>query len=193
MGAHRTELELMRRVAERDMAAAEELARMLGPGLFTGARRLVSDEQQAEDICQEALLGILRSSGSYDGRVPLQAWAFAILRNKVVDALRKAGRERVFPDDDPEAHLFTAGGGGRADVEFTPWDREAELRAVIELCMAGLSAAQREVLTLKAFEGPDSREAAGMLGLTYDNFRQLLHRSRQAIRGCVDGKLGGVS
>ncbi|MAE29808.1 MAG: hypothetical protein CMJ87_12645 [Planctomycetes bacterium] len=75
-------------------------------------------------------------------------------------------------------------------MEFTPWDREAELRAVIELCMAGLSDTQREVLTLKALKDTDSRAAAEMLGLSFANFRQLLHRSRQAIRGCVAGKLG---
>ncbi|MDP6518895.1 MAG: RNA polymerase sigma factor [Planctomycetota bacterium] len=190
MDAQGTELELMRGVAVGDREAAEELARRLGPGLYASARRLLGNEQAAEDVCQEALLGILQSAGRYDGRVSLNAWAFAILRNKAVDALRRAGRERVQAMENPEAHLFTAAGAWRDGVEFTPWDREAELRAVIELCMAGLSDTQREVLTLKALKDTDSRAAAEMLGLSFANFRQLLHRSRQAIRGCVAGKLG---
>ncbi|GEM_PF-607330 len=190
MAAHQADLELMHRVVARDDAAAADLMRQIGRDLYACARRLAPGTQAAEDLLQETMLGILQSAKRYDGRVSVRAWAFSILRNKAVDALRKRGRERVTAEEDPEAHRFDDAGAWREDADFCPWDREAELREVFELCLKGLADNQREVLALRALNQVEGREAADLLGLSRANFRQILHRARQAIRGCVDGKLG---
>ena len=88
--AHDTDLELARRIAGGDEEAAAELFQRLAGEMYGFARRMLGgDSGAAEDVLQEAMLAVLRSADRYDGRVSLRAWAFGILRNKIVDAHRR--------------------------------------------------------------------------------------------------------
>lgn len=48
---------------------------------------------QASDILQESMLGVVRSLSSWDGR-SFQGWSCAIARNKIIDQLRANTRHR---------------------------------------------------------------------------------------------------
>ena len=48
----------------------------------------LSDSHLAEDVVQEALVGALKNARSFGGRSALKSWVFAILKNKIADALR---------------------------------------------------------------------------------------------------------
>ncbi len=47
----------------------------------------LSDASLAEDVVQEALIGALKNARSFGGRAALKTWVFAILKNKIADAL----------------------------------------------------------------------------------------------------------
>lgn len=52
----------------------------------------LSDSHLAEDAVQEALIGALKNAKSFGGRAALKTWVFAILKNKIADALRQKQR-----------------------------------------------------------------------------------------------------
>ncbi len=52
----------------------------------------LSDSHLAEDVVQEALVGALKNAHSFGGRSALKSWVFAILKNKIADALRHKHR-----------------------------------------------------------------------------------------------------
>lgn len=52
----------------------------------------LSDAHLAEDVVQEALVGALKNARSFGGRSSLKSWVFAILKNKIADALRHKHR-----------------------------------------------------------------------------------------------------
>ena len=51
------------------------------------------DRDAAEDAVQEALLAALASRASFAGRSNLRTWLTGILKHKIVDHIRRAGRE----------------------------------------------------------------------------------------------------
>lgn len=181
---------LAKRLQAREESAAREIFHNWSGQMFGYASRMLHDRAAAEDAVQEALLGALQAIDSYDGRVPLRAWMFGILRHKVLDTLRRRGREAVLPSEDPEQEYFKPNGRWRSDVRFTVWNEDAELLKIVQRCMDELPSLQREVMTLRTLEGLSSREAAQVLDMTDTNLRQTLHRARQSIRRCVAGKTG---
>ncbi|MBC8327800.1 MAG: sigma-70 family RNA polymerase sigma factor [Planctomycetes bacterium] len=193
MSAHPADLETARRIAAGDEEAAAGFFRELSGEMFGYARKMLGDPSAAEDALQEAMLGALRSIGRYDGRVSLRSWAFGVLRHKITDAHRKRGRDFVFSSDDPEAERFQADGHWNKDVTFQPWDENAELMEIVRRCMEDLPHNQREALVLRALEGLSTREAAGLLELSEDNLRQVLHRARASVRRCADQKAGDAA
>jgi len=187
---HPKDFALLQRVAAGEEAAASEVMQKLGGEMFGFARRMLADEQAAEDALQEALLGLLRTAGNYDGRESLRTWVFRILRNKIIDQYRKRGRDLVVSDADPEEASFSASGHWK-DNDFQPWNESAELLEVVQHCMELLPHNQREALQLKAIEELSAQEASEILGVSVANFRQILHRGRASVRKCADDKIGG--
>ena len=189
---HSLDLQLAARVASGDENAATEMFQRFAGEMFGYARKMVGDEATAEDVLQEAMVGVLRSAANYDGRVSLRAWAFGILRHKITDVFRKRGREILISSEDPERDSFLADGHWQ-DSGFQPWNESAELLEIVRKCMDDLPFNQREALELRALEGLSSQEAAEVLGVSPDNLRQILHRGRASVRKCTDAKYEGVS
>lgn len=189
---HASDLQLATRVVEGDEDAATEMFQALAGEMYGFARKMVRDESTAEDVLQDAMVGVLRAASKYDGRVSLRAYAFSILRNKVTDVFRKRGREILVSSDDPERDSFLANGHWQ-DPKFQPFNEQAELLEIVQRCMEDLPLNQREALELRAMEGLSSQEAAEMLGVSSENLRQILHRGRASVRKCADAKYEGAA
>lgn len=187
---HTEDLALAQRLVARDPEAARELLQKWSAEMFGFAHRLLRDRSAAEDAFQEAMLGALQNMDRYDGRVALRSWVYAILRNKIADAMRKRGRDFTVSSEDPEERLFDARGHWRESYEFQPFDENAELLEIVEGCMETLPLNQREALALRAVEGLSSAEAAQAMGISNTNLRQVLHRARQNVRRCVAARTG---
>ena len=76
------------------------------------------DEQSAEDAVQDTLLAAFEGGEKFAGRAQLRTWVTSILKNKIVDRIRKRSREAPLPElsdngsDDFDA-LFQADGHWR--------------------------------------------------------------------------------
>ena len=57
------------------------------------AQLQLRDAGAAEDMVQEALLAAMKYESSFAGRSSLKTWLFSILRNKILDHLKKSARE----------------------------------------------------------------------------------------------------
>jgi RNA polymerase sigma-70 factor (ECF subfamily) len=152
----------------------------------------VSDDV-AEEVVQDAWLGVVRGIDRFEGRSSLKTWLFHIVANRA----RSTGvRERrtvpVAIEDDSSlpGGTFTAGGAWAAPP--TPWTDEVENRLVaaeaVERVAASLNElpeSQRRVVTLRDVEGLTAEEVCSALGITAANQRVLLHRGRARIRSML--------
>jgi len=71
-----------------------------GDYLYSFARFRVRDQAAAEDLVQETFIAALQNHKNYKGQASERTWLTAILKNKIIDYLRKQSREQ--PTDDIE-------------------------------------------------------------------------------------------
>jgi RNA polymerase sigma-70 factor (ECF subfamily) len=104
------------------MSVESELAalRLL---LLRFAQLQLRNDSMAEDVVSETLLAILEKPGSFEGRSSLRTYATGILKFKIIDVLRKRGREvhiEPLPEqsiDDALDALFEADGHWRDEPQ----------------------------------------------------------------------------
>ncbi len=83
--------------AASPMAAMPEPATWLdrhGDALYAYALMRVRDASVAEDLVQDTLLAAIRSVDRFKGESSERTWLIGILKHKVLDHWRRAGRER---------------------------------------------------------------------------------------------------
>ncbi len=124
-------------------------------------------------------------------------WLRAILRNKAVDQIRRRVRERPFDTSDPEGIgdtlLYKLTGLPTRSPENWAFDLEMafereEFWGAFESCMSGLSDVQRSAFTMKVIDGVSTEEVCNILNINANNMGVLLHRARQALKRCLEGK-----
>src|SRR3954468_2543951 len=83
--------ELMTLVDRKDPDAFEVFYDRHGGAAFSLAHRIVGDRSLAEDVTQEAFLSMWRSKARFDpARGSVRSWSLGIVRNRAIDALRRA-------------------------------------------------------------------------------------------------------
>ena len=191
-------------------SAFKSLFEMFDPTLRRVARTYARSDAVADEIVQEAWLGVIRGIDGFQGRSSLKTWIFRILVNV---ARTRAGREARTIPFSSAAPPGEDGGAVDADRFFPPdhdrwpghwgqgpaaWgipDERAlakELRGEILAAIDSLGEAQREVITLRDIGGWDSKEVCNALGVSEVNQRVLLHRARAKVRAAVEESLGAV-
>lgn len=171
------------------------------------ARQQLRDQALAEDLVQESIEVALRRSSSFAGNSTPKTWVFAILRNKVIDHLRRSSRSVNLGDliddtadrDDQVDAMFGSGDawldGARPVAWPSPEDAMSSRQFLqsLESCMAALPARMARVFTLREVLGWDTGEIGRHLGLSESNCHVILHRARLRLRAClsVDGVGGG--
>ena len=152
--------------------------------LLRYARRLLDDCDLAADTVQHAFLKLCEEPPErLEGRVA--PWLFRVCRNRAVDQLRHAGRERSLldadsPGTDSTARPAASLPGREADPALTA--ERADLAGHVSRLLACLPTPQRETLDLWC-EGLSHKQIAEITGRTEGHVRVLAHRGLTALRG----------
>ena len=200
------EHDLLTRLRARDERAFDELVRSWSPLMLRVARGYVSTDASAQEVVQDAWLGVIKGLATFESRSSLRTWTFRILVN--VAKTRGVKEHRVTP----LSSLAPDGGAGPtvdpsrfrdADDQYpggwTPagkprrWDADpeggalrGEVRVLITAAVDALSERQREVIVLRDVHGLDSDEVCALLAITAENQRVLLHRGRAKVRAALE-------
>lgn len=192
---------LVDRLRAGDQAAFAAVVRRWSPAMLRVARAHVRTHASAEEVVQEAWLGVVRGLDGFEGRSELRTWVFRIL----VNTARRRGRtdsrmnaELAGPTVDPGRFRDNDDpypGHWRSDAAPVDWRPmpvllAAEFRAVLEKALAELPERQRAVVELRDVHGFDREEVCRLLDLTEANQRVLLHRGRARLRAVLEGVLG---
>lgn len=162
----------------------------------------LADVQLAEDAVQEALISAFKHVDSFAGQSAFKTWVFAILKNKIVDQLRKQQQltpiSSLFHDEDTEQasmdQLFNDKGHWHMTERPVAWslpDRSAENQQfwqVFESCLTHLPAQQAQVFMLREFIELETDEICSKLALSVSNLHVLIYRARLKLRECLENK-----
>ena len=148
--------------------------------LLRYARRLLDDLDLAHDAVQHAFLKLCeQSQDQLQGRVA--PWLFRVCRNKAVDHLRQAGRERVLLDDSVGTAHTVATPPDLREPDPAEIAEQHDLADLVGRLLAHLPVAQRETLDLWC-SGLTYRQIAEVTGRSDGNVRVLAHRGLTRLR-----------
>ncbi len=169
-------------IASQDPAALEELYDRHGAACYGLARRVVADDQLAQDVVQEVFLAIWRGAATYDGsRGTLSTWLYALTHHKSVDAVRRAQRHsgRRASED---ALITEADPSPGVDEQALASVRRDQVRAAL----ADLPEPQRRALMLAYFGGYSQSEIAAMTGIPLGTVKTRTLAALRRLRSVLD-------
>ncbi len=168
-----SDAELLRRfAAERDEGAFADLVRRHGPTVLGACRRVLRQEQDAEDASQAAFLVLARKAAAGRWGASVGPWlyevAYRLARELRRRAIRRQQRER-------RAAVPEARPGPGASL--------GELASVVDEELHRLPALYRRPLLLCCLEGRTRDDAARQLGWSLRTLERRLARGRELLRG----------
>jgi RNA polymerase sigma-70 factor (ECF subfamily) len=122
-----------------------------------------------EDIVQEALLAIHLKRGTWDPLRPVGPWISTIIRNKLIDAIRRRHGLVSVPIDNV------------IDTLAAPEPEDAMVRRDVEHMLGRLKASQRDIVRAISIDGAGIRETAQRLAMSEGAVRVALHRGLKTL------------
>jgi RNA polymerase sigma-70 factor (ECF subfamily) len=196
---------LVERLRAGDEEVFMDLVARWSPSMLRVARMYVPSRAVAEEVVQEAWLGVLTGIGRFEGRSSLRTWVFSILVNRArtrgererrtvpFAALARDEGDGEFNAVDPDRFVREGDAVGAWAAPPVRWWEEPE-RALasteaverIESEIAKLPETQRLVITMRDVLGMPSEDVRHTLDLSETNQRVLLHRARSKVRAALE-------
>ncbi len=169
-----------------DPAAYERLVARYLPRLLAVTRRILGNEDDAQDAVQDAFLSAFRGLAHFDASSSLGTWLHRIAVNAALMKLRSRRRK---PEQSIEALLPRFGADGKPLEPPARWGEgveellsRKETRALVRRAIDELPESYRTVLLLRDIEEMGTEEVARLLGVSQGVIKGRLHRARQALR-----------
>ena len=168
----------------------------LRPALLRFAMLQLRNAAQAEDAVQEALIAVLEKPERFGGQSSLRTYVTGIMKHKIIDALRAAGRTRQFEpaadqsEDDLIDTLFAA--DGHTVEKPRAWgDPDAVLEQkdffrVMEICLEKLPTNTARIFLMREWLELETDEICKELAISTSNAWVMLYRARLRLRECLD-------
>jgi RNA polymerase sigma-70 factor (ECF subfamily) len=200
--------ELLGRLRAGDEQAFETLVQRYWGAMVAVARSHVASRAVAEEVVQDAWIGVLKGLHGFEGRSSLRTWIMRIVANT---AMRRGGAEaRSVPfsslaAEGEEAAVDPERFRGPDDAFPGHWraypgdwsslpERALESRETLEVVARAideLPAGQRTVIALRDIYGCSSDEVCTALDIAAAHQRVLLHRARSRVRAALERHFDG--
>jgi len=166
--ANAAEVLLLRRVAENDRDAFDELFQNYHPRLFTFLFRLTRSHGSAEELANDVLLTLWKDAGRFRGESKVSTWVFGIAYRQALAHLRKR-KLKLVPffendavDDETDGRL----------------EREDWVRQGIE----DLPPKQKVTVMLVYFLGLSCEETASATGVPVSTVKTRMFHARRKLK-----------
>jgi RNA polymerase sigma factor (sigma-70 family) len=176
--------DLLARVGSGDERAIEALYERYGRACFALARRILDDNQLAEDVVQQVFLAMWQGTGYDARRGAVSTWLLSVTHHKAIDSLRREGNRRRRTASDQALLELAAAGAGPDDLAWAQLRAERTRAALREL-----TPEHREVLLLAYYGGYTQREISDLTGLPLGTVKS---RTLNALRNLRD-RLGELN
>ncbi len=173
------EQSLVHRAQQGDKEAFAQLYENHFDKIYRYVALRIGNKTEAEDMTQQVFLNALRSISSFRWKgVPFSTWLFRIAHNLVVDYLRKGKKRATILLDE-----------SLVSSDSNP-QMAAEYRLDVEQIVSAtkrLTAAQREVISLRFAGELSVAEVAKVMGKSQGAVKALQHSAVVALRKALSG------
>ncbi|MGH2715991.1 MAG: RNA polymerase sigma factor [Thermoleophilaceae bacterium] len=200
--------EQLARLRAGDEQAFQDLVERHYGTMVAVASTYVSSRAVAEEVVQDAWIGVLRGLDGFEGRSSLQTWIMRIVANTAMrrggaeahsvpfSSLAREGEEAAVDADRFRGPEDAFPGHWRAyPRDWSSLPEEAllgrEVLEVVKRAIDELPAAQRTVITLRDIHGCSTEEVCATLEIEAPHQRVLLHRARSRVRSALERHFDG--
>ncbi len=177
-----SDTELITKIRAGDEAAFTRLLDRHLPALYAFALRYTGRIESADDVVQDAWIKIWKHLSRFDAKKNFKSWAFTILKNTALDALKK--EKRSLPFSSFESDNGNVIEDALTDEEALPQEvfEQKELGSLLDAALATLPPAQSEVLVLRYKEDLSFDEIAELLGSPLNTVKSWHLRGVRSLR-----------
>lgn len=164
--------EVIERILQGERSLMAVLMRRHNQRVFRTIRSIVSSNEDAEDVVQQAYLAAFAKLAQFRGDAEFSTWLTRIAINEALQRKRKVAAFQVID------------GADAADDRATPEEDvyRNEVAHLLESTIDELPDGLRTVFVLRDVEELTTSETAECLGLTQEAVRVRLHRGRRMLR-----------
>lgn len=146
-----------------------------GQQVFVLVDRIVSCQEDAEELTQDVFLKAFQQLSSFKAESTFSTWIYRIATNIAISAVRKKRNDVLRLDDSVFANLSDT------QVDAALEDESEEQMERLQQAMNQLEADERALITLYYLEERPLAEVAFILGMTEGNAKVKLHRIRKKL------------
>lgn len=152
--------------------------------VFTLALRMLKNREEAEEVSQDTFIKTFKSLGKFKGDSKFSTWIYKITYNTCLDRIKKISRtyNTVAIDEFTEHEVKTI------DNALDNMEQE-ERKQAIQDCLQLLPSEDSFLLTLYYFEELSLDEISKTIGLTPNNVKVKLFRSRKKLSKILKERL----
>ena len=146
-----------------------------GQQVFVLVDRIVSCQEDAEELTQDVFLKAFQQLSSFKAESSFSTWIYRIATNLAISTVRKKRNDVLRLDDSVFANLSDT----QVDVALE-YESEEQMER-LQQAMNQLEADERALITLYYLEEKPLAEVAFILGMTEGNAKVKLHRIRKKL------------
>ena len=166
-----SDADLVARVAQKDEAAFTEILARHQDAIYSFARRVLADDQEAEDASQETFLRFYKAAPGISPTAALRTYLLKILKNICIDIYRKKKPDLL--EDLPE----------QPDTRTPQVLLEGAVAILrLEEAIEGLPVNQKTAILLRHTEHLSYSEISEIMGVSLSAVESLLVRARKFLR-----------
>lgn len=148
---------------------------LYGQQVFVLVDRIVSCQEDAEELAQDVFLKAFQQLSSFKAESSFSTWIYRIATNLAISAVRKKRNDVLRLDDSVFVNLSDT------QVDEALEDDSEEQMERLQQAMNQLEADERALITLYYLEEKPLVEVAFILGITEGNAKVKLHRIRKKL------------
>ncbi len=165
--------------ATGDRRAFAELFTYFAPRVKGFLMKGGASDADADDLAQDVMVKVYKKAKLFDiSKASAATWIFAIARNARIDAIRRATK----PDLDPDEPMLSPEEAPRADVVCELKERDARIKDAV----SRLPAEQREAMALHFYADEPHSAIAEKLGLPLGTVKSRLRLAIEKVRKELD-------
>lgn len=144
--------------------------------VYTVVYRMIKNKEEAEEVSQDTFVKAFTSLSKFRGDAKFSSWLYTIAYRKSLDAIKVAKRLAVSEliEDITEGEIESV-------HDALGYLQEKERKQIILDSIRSLPEEETAIITLYYYEEKSVKEIVDIIGLTKDNVKIKLYRSRKKL------------
>ena len=176
-----TDAEIMLKIAGYDAKALEQLYDRYAPMLYALTKRIIPNQELAEEVISEVFVIILKHIDQFDYKSnDVYTWLVTLTRNKAIDAMKRGqGKEnRTYTEEYEKEEIIPKLSPEIKAMEFAD---VVGMRDKIQVAFNSLTDAQKYLLDLSYYEGLDENVIAERLKIPVSSVKSKLRMANASL------------